>query len=78
MVFLLATGAEADEVTEGDVRKDRLPDVLEVQLSEKEDENSLPINVALLLDRVAKSMIFGVNLAYPVVFQVRAPGVWTT
>lgn len=53
MVFLLATGAEADQVTEGDVRKDGLSYVLEVQLCEEEDEDSLPINVALLLDRVA-------------------------
>ena len=53
MVFLLATGAEADQVAEGDVRKDGLPYVLEVQLCEEEYEDSLPINVALLLDRVA-------------------------
>jgi hypothetical protein len=52
MVFLLATGAEADEVTEGDVGEDCLPYVLEVQLCEEEDEDSLPINAALLLDRV--------------------------
>ena len=58
MAFLLATGAEADQVAEGDIRKYRLPYVLEVQLCEEEDEDSLPINVALLLDRVAKSMIF--------------------
>ena len=53
MVFLLATGAEADQVAEGDIRKDGLSYILEVQLCEEEDEDSLPINVALLLDRVA-------------------------
>jgi len=53
VVFLLATGAEADQVAKRDVRKNGLPYVLEVQLCEEEDEDSLAINVALLLDRVA-------------------------
>ena len=70
MVFLLATGAEADQVTEGDVRKDGLSYVLEVQLCEEEDEDSLAINVALLLNRVAQSMIFRVYLANSIVFHM--------
>ena len=70
MVFLLATGAEADQVPEGDVRNDGLSYVLEVQLCEEEDEDSLAINVALLLNRVAQSMIFRVYLANSIVFHM--------